>query len=196
MNGFRDCMEDAHLVKLKIPSHNKSLFGVFDGHSGAGASQWCSQHICDYIDRLEEFTPENIINTLYKADAEFLKLTDINNHGSTCVMAIIDTPTETNGERDILVVNIGDSRCLIGKQNSEAYCMTTDHKPNLQEETDRITAAGGFVGNNRIDGMLSVSRSIGDSGFKANKDLSPENQKMRGGRRNANKRERTEELSQ
>ena len=51
---------------------------------------------------------------------------------------------------------------------------TIDHKPNLASEKARIEAAGGFVSNDnpaRLQGMLALSRMIGDFNYKQNPSL-------------------------
>lgn len=83
--------------------------------------------------------------------------------GSTACMALI-TPTE------IYVANLGDSRCIISKDGSP-FEMSVDHKPNLRSEKKRIKAAGGFVKDNRVQGMLNLSRSFGDMLYKSNPDV-------------------------
>jgi protein phosphatase PTC1 len=45
--------------------------------------------------------------------------------------------------------------------------LTKDHKPQDEEETKRIQAEGGFVGNHgRVNGVLAVSRALGDHMLK------------------------------
>jgi protein phosphatase 2C family protein 2/3 len=46
----------------------------------------------------------------------------------------------------------------------------------ILEETQRITAAGGFVEFGRVNGNLALSRAFGDFDFKKSEDLPPENQ--------------------
>ena len=82
----------------------------------------------------------------------------------------------------IIVANLGDSRCVLCRDN-KAVPMSTDHKPALvgfvrdvdvqQEEKDRICKAGGFVMNNRVNGDLAVSRTLGDFTYKGNQGLHP-----------------------
>ena len=50
--------------------------------------------------------------------------------------------------------------------SSQIIALTRDHKPNTLEETARISAAGGEVRRNRINGQLAVSRSFGDFFYK------------------------------
>ena len=53
---------------------------------------------------------------------------------------------------------------------------TIDHKPNHPSEKARIEAAGGFVSNDtpaRLQGMLALSRMIGDFNYKQDPNLPP-----------------------
>lgn len=71
---------------------------------------------------------------------------------------------------DVVIANTGDSRCVISRKGI-AEPLTLDHKPVLLEEAERIMKAGGFVRDNRVNGALNVSRTIGDLDFKKNAAL-------------------------
>jgi protein phosphatase PTC1 len=61
--------------------------------------------------------------------------------------------------------NAGDARgvlCRAGK----AVRLTYDHKGSDKQEAKRITDAGGFVMSGRVNGVLAVTRSLGDSSMK------------------------------
>mmetsp|Transcript_25676 Transcript_25676/g.58623 ORF Transcript_25676/g.58623 Transcript_25676/m.58623 type:complete len:267 (+) Transcript_25676:28-828(+) len=86
-----------------------------------------------------------------------LRLSD----GSTAVVMAV-TP------RHIVVGNAGDSRAIVldGKQ---AIPLSIDCKPSRPDEQRRIEAAGGHVmhlGVPRVNGILAVSRAIGDAELK------------------------------
>lgn len=83
--------------------------------------------------------------------------------GCTACSALI-TPDK------IYVANAGDSRAVIGKKTNDgkyvAIAMSEDHKPDNEGEKKRIEEAGGFVEDNRVRGILALSRSIGDLEYK------------------------------
>lgn len=75
--------------------------------------------------------------------------------------------------------NSGDSRCIVGLKkagNIEAVAMSEDHKPDNAGEKTRIEKAGGFVEENRVKGILNLSRSLGDLEYKQDPKLKPEDQ--------------------
>ena len=57
------------------------------------------------------------------------------------------------------------------------FPLSDDHKPDNKEEKARIQAAGGFVEDNRINGGLNLSRSLGDFDYK-NEESCSSNQQM------------------
>lgn len=82
--------------------------------------------------------------------------------GCTAVVVIV-------APRMIVCANAGDSRAImsqIGDRN--AIALSEDHKPENPNETARIKQNGGYVENNRVNGMLAVSRGLGDFDLKQN----------------------------
>ncbi len=49
--------------------------------------------------------------------------------------------------------------------------MSEDHKPDNMGELARIEAAGGFVEDGRVRGILSLSRALGDLEYKLNRKI-------------------------
>ncbi|KAF9474228.1 protein phosphatase 2C [Pholiota conissans] len=79
---------------------------------------------------------------------------------------IVTLTTPPPGSRHVLYsANAGDARgvlCRTGK----AVRLTYDHKGSDKQEAKRITDAGGFVMSGRVNGVLAVTRSLGDSSMK------------------------------
>ena len=51
--------------------------------------------------------------------------------------------------------------------------MSVDHKPDLPAEKRRVQRAGGIVEEGRVNGIIAISRAIGDWEYK-NSSLKPE----------------------
>ena len=106
---------------------------------------------------------------------------DVALSGSTMIVVFIQHNT-------IYISNVGDSRAVLGRQNSndplkkwDAIALSQDHKPDLNKEKERIEKKGGIVvsrkhsdksNNNNVTSRawipynkafgLSMSRSLGD----------------------------------
>ncbi|GMH34342.1 hypothetical protein BSKO_02176 [Bryopsis sp. KO-2023] len=82
--------------------------------------------------------------------------------GTTMVTALV-------GTWHIGVASCGDSRAVLCR-NSTAIRLTRDHKPSLEDEQVRVGNEGGFVleirGCPRVNGILAMTRAIGDHSFK------------------------------
>lgn len=76
---------------------------------------------------------------------------------------------------EVICANAGDSRSVLSKKN-KAKELSTDHKPDTPSEKRRIERANGFVEESRVNGMLALSRAIGDFEYKGNPILKPEDQ--------------------
>ncbi|KAK0554411.1 mgpp2cl-1, protein phosphatase 2C-like protein 1 [Tilletia horrida] len=73
--------------------------------------------------------------------------------------------TGKNVRRVLYTANAGDARAVLCR-GGKAIRLTYDHKGSDAQETKRIQDAGGFVMNNRVNGVLAVTRSLGDSSMK------------------------------
>jgi len=68
-----------------------------------------------------------------------------------------------------MVANAGDSRAVL-MDGDKAVPLSCDHKPSRPDEMRRIEKAGGFVmhlGVPRVNGVLAVSRALGDAELKS-----------------------------
>lgn len=84
---------------------------------------------------------------------------------SGCTAVVVHVTPQT-----VTCASVGDSRAVLCRGGA-AVCLSMDHKPEQPEEAERIVAGGGFVRDNRVNGELAMSRSMGDFGYKAQKSL-------------------------
>jgi len=174
LNGWRNDMEDAHLIYMQ---KDWAFFGVFDGHGGHECSKW----VADRLNVLlrEKGCPKDdqtVKSLMLQVDAEFLATSK--GSGSTGTMCIVHPPTSGNGQYTLRVANVGDSRVLLGRRDGSMVNgggtdggLTTDHKPDHPSEKERIYRTGGTVvegmgGVPRVNGDLAVSRAFGDAEYK------------------------------
>ncbi|KAI9463632.1 protein serine/threonine phosphatase 2C [Lactarius psammicola] len=74
-------------------------------------------------------------------------------------------PTGNPLRRVLYVANAGDARGVLCR-NGRALRLTYDHKGTDKQEAKRIMDSGGFVMSGRVNGVLAVTRSLGDSSMK------------------------------
>lgn len=78
----------------------------------------------------------------------------------------IYTPAYDLAVRRVLYcANAGDARGVLCR-SGRAVRLTYDHKGTDKQEAKRIMDAGGFVMSGRVNGVLAVTRSLGDSSMK------------------------------
>jgi serine/threonine protein phosphatase PrpC len=154
--GLRNHMEDTTVAQ-------GTYFAVFDGHAGDQASKFLRRRA------VEQFEAHRLYgigalqyayamrHALLDMDIEFMR-SDRSGSGSTAVAAAVLLD-------HIVLANVGDSRAVIVVKGS-VLGATVDHKPEDPQERHRIEHHGGFVRGNRVNGMLALSRAIGDKRFK------------------------------
>lgn len=68
-------------------------------------------------------------------------------------------------QRVLYTANVGDARIVLCR-NGKALRLSYDHKGSDENEGRRISNAGGLILNNRVNGVLAVTRALGDSYLK------------------------------
>ncbi|CAI9106850.1 OLC1v1006083C1 [Oldenlandia corymbosa var. corymbosa] len=89
--------------------------------------------------------------------------------GSAAVVALVS-------QDQIVIANCGDCRAVLCR-NGKPIPLSVDHKPDRPDELDRIQAAGGRVISwdcPRVEGVLAMSRAIGDNYLKPYVSCEPE----------------------
>lgn len=183
--GVRPTMEDdtAIFQYLRIPGYTSpsvaplSYFAVYDGHGGPDASRYLAQYLhLNVVDGLKDVaaavhaaadsaTVDGIITSalqeaFLKTDKAFITASASTGRedGSTATTVLI------LGQR-MYCANVGDSRTLLCRKFSPVP-LSYDQKPTRVDEAKRVRDAGGIIRENRVMGILAVTRSFGDAYFK------------------------------
>ncbi|KAJ6785902.1 hypothetical protein PWT90_05543 [Aphanocladium album] len=72
---------------------------------------------------------------------------------------------QPNKQRVLYTANVGDARIILCR-NGKALRLSYDHKGSDENEGKRIANAGGLILNNRVNGVLAVTRALGDAYMK------------------------------
>ncbi|KFA77034.1 hypothetical protein S40288_04722 [Stachybotrys chartarum IBT 40288] len=67
--------------------------------------------------------------------------------------------------RVLYTANVGDARIILCR-SGKALRLSYDHKGSDESEGKRIANAGGLILNNRVNGVLAVTRALGDTYMK------------------------------
>jgi len=188
MQGWRTTMEDAHSANLGFGNKHDAFFAVFDGHGGQDVAQFAALKLPSLLLQSHHYQRGNFTAALTSActDTDCALMTrkgckecaelrgekntteaPIPSSGATACMCLVHGV-------DVYCANIGDSRAVLCKDKDgwpTAYDLSTDHKPTDKVEVERIQAAGGSIIDGRVQGLLAVSRSIGDLEFKDDENL-------------------------
>lgn len=142
------------------------LVGVFDGHGGDVCAKYFSENLPSVIEKelkdIKYYENNDEIEKMLKRVfiEEDEKFCDRQDSGTTFSGVLIS-------KEKIFTVNLGDSRTII--IDKEKFYSTEDHKPNLPRERERILRDGGYVSlGGRVDGIINLSRALGDKNFKGN----------------------------
>eukprot|EP00512_Aurantiochytrium_limacinum_P008899 CAMPEP_0171552810 /NCGR_PEP_ID=MMETSP0960-20121227/8575_1 /TAXON_ID=87120 /ORGANISM="Aurantiochytrium limacinum, Strain ATCCMYA-1381" /LENGTH=381 /DNA_ID=CAMNT_0012102395 /DNA_START=298 /DNA_END=1443 /DNA_ORIENTATION=+ len=165
LKGRRPYMEDRHTVVPRLNGNQElTLYGVFDGHGGDAAAQFCAEYLGAMLSEAPTdvaVRPQQALSHAFKAiDAKFLEYAHVRkmDDGTTALVALAHGNT-------FVVANAGDSRAVLVQRNGHVLPLSKDHKPDRNDERDRIAKLGGSVvhwGVWRVEGILAVSRAIGD----------------------------------
>lgn len=68
-------------------------------------------------------------------------------------------------QRILYTANVGDARIILCR-GGRALRLSYDHKGSDENEGKRIANAGGIILNNRVNGVLAVTRALGDAYMK------------------------------
>eukprot|EP01062_Namystynia_karyoxenos_P055907 TRINITY_DN46917_c0_g1_i1.p1 TRINITY_DN46917_c0_g1~~TRINITY_DN46917_c0_g1_i1.p1 ORF type:complete len:1039 (+),score=129.44 TRINITY_DN46917_c0_g1_i1:104-3220(+) len=164
-----------------------SLVGIFDGHGGPYAAEYARAQLPREVARLlgTGVGPTGALRAALRAvDRRFILRyanTPQANCGCTATVSLITA-------EKIYIGHLGDSRAVGGRANvfhhgqrwpsCSSRRLTTDHHVINPSELGAVEARGGAIiraqGALRVDGLLCVTRAIGDRAVRASLDLEPQ----------------------
>ena len=186
--------EDAYCVQeLEVAGYRLLMLGVYDGHSGRDASQWCASNLVDAIAEaiFEQDNEDSQASTAHAMGGlsfgplgivarvlqdVFQRMHDEireahKKAGTTATLLVIDTT-----HWQALVANVGDSDAVVVDAESWAVASTSHRLDDSKYEVDRVRRAGATVaravrpdnltpsGGLRLwPGGLALGRSLGDA---------------------------------
>jgi protein phosphatase PTC1 len=171
-------MEDGHKYVYNFIQPGGGFFAVYDGHAGSAASKWCEVHLHLILERLiNDNHNYDIENRIPMQDMLNIAFQETNNgiascrdicSGTTAAVAIYKPSAVKESDSKsakLYVANVGDARVVLSHKG-KAIRLTYDHKATDECEIDRVNQAGGIVHNERVNGILAISRAIGDEELK------------------------------
>ena len=167
--GWREEMEDKYAIYQK-PEKNFFSAEVYDGHGGKTAARIAAEMLTPHFLHTWAKESEKPLKRR-RLEWELIREAYIAVDGYIVERGIESGTTAANfyiiGDR-FIAANVGDTRIIIGTKQG-VFVLTLDHKPDLPEERLRIEALGGNVIDYdvpRVQGILAMSRAIGDTGLK------------------------------
>lgn len=164
--NFREYMEDYIVTKAGFNcSSSNFLFCVFDGHGGKESAELCTKLFPDiFLKRImaRPFDIEGCLTESFLTMNKEIEKQKYDQVGNTATVVYIEN-------YNLYCANVGDSSCaFIEKDNARFISIDDDfYNPN---EKKRVEKAGGKIIEDRLEGDLAISRSLGDFDYK-NKGL-------------------------
>jgi len=138
------------------------LYAVFDGHGGKAAADFCAETFAPRLFHNEDFIEgrpkEALRQAFLSTDDSFSSALGADESGSTAVVALVR-------DGSAFIAHVGDSRAVVSR-SGVAEVLTEDHRATRDSEAERVESLGGFILMKRVQGVLIVSRAIGDCKYK------------------------------
>lgn len=98
-------------------------------------------------------------------EASKSKEAESSENASTPEVAHAKLKNAATRQRVLYTANVGDARIILCR-SGKALRLSYDHKGSDENEGRRIANAGGLILNNRVNGVLAVTRALGDTYMK------------------------------
>jgi len=161
--GVRGEMEDGFVFVDQFGGRPTSaLFAVYDGHGGRHVVDFVTKELHEAILRELRKTvsvPDAMVQAFNCTDNEMLRR-GINSSGCTACVCLLQ---EERHARVIYTAHLGDSRAVMARGGAATRLTSmTDHSAKDPLEGKRVIEAGGHIINDRVNGMLAMTRALGD----------------------------------
>lgn len=160
-------MNDLRKKALDASKHclvSLAFFALYDGHGGARCADELQQRL--HLELLNHpLFPDNLPLAIEQTFLAVDKMIcdelrrDFDASGSTCLVACL-----TGGNKiplKLILANVGDCKCVMNRDGL-AISLTQDHRLSREDEMTRLQHKGVIVKDNRVNGILAVTRSFGD----------------------------------
>lgn len=178
--GRREEMEDGFVfVDCFGGQKQAAYFAIYDGHGGRQCVDFVTRHLHDTLaqelQRAPGTVPDAIIRAFAHTDRAMAE-SGIRTSGCTACCCLLQdertagTPTAGGSAtaRTIYTAHLGDARAVICRGGLAVRLTSlSDHKATDPTEARRVIEAGGSIFNERVNGMLAISRAFGDHQLKA-----------------------------
>jgi serine/threonine protein phosphatase PrpC len=144
--GRRSEMLGMSIVLENVPVQRALMVGIFDGHGGRDAVEFAAKNLPVEIAATGFPEAFEAVHRRMAATCWFC--------GTTVAIAVVR-------ERVLTVAAVGDTRCVLCRGGG-AVQLTCDHRPDVPSERQHIESHGGTIEDGRVNGVLDISRSLGD----------------------------------
>ncbi|KAG7378764.1 hypothetical protein PHYPSEUDO_009518 [Phytophthora pseudosyringae] len=182
LEGRRNTQEDRWVVfpsiTTTLDNSNGSLpswatetayVGIYDGHGGEECANILHEQLHTWIFRSQEapsLAAKDLQDCFESLDASvcdyLLHKDDLS--GSTATGLVLRPAA--NGNMLLTIAHVGDCRLVLGKRDGRTLELTQDHRLTVDAERERVVQLGGRVVNNRVNGVMAITRAFGDLEFK------------------------------
>eukprot|EP00929_Paragymnodinium_shiwhaense_P064943 TRINITY_DN32609_c0_g1_i1.p1 TRINITY_DN32609_c0_g1~~TRINITY_DN32609_c0_g1_i1.p1 ORF type:complete len:288 (+),score=48.52 TRINITY_DN32609_c0_g1_i1:89-952(+) len=167
--GRREEMEDGFVFVDGFGGKpDSAFFAIYDGHGGRSCVDYVTQHLHDNL--LAEINrspsngvPDAMVRAFNDTDRN-MQASGITSSGCTACSCLLMKEGNT---RFIYTAHLGDARAVICRGGLAVRLTSmSDHKATDAVEAKRVIENGGTIFNERVNGMLAISRAFGDHQLK------------------------------
>ncbi|KAL7690448.1 putative protein kinase domain, PPM-type phosphatase domain, protein kinase-like domain superfamily [Plasmopara halstedii] len=143
--------------------------GLYDGHGGEECANILHEQLHTWIFKAQDVPLLSVKDLQDCFESLDVSVCDYLVHkddlsGSTAT-ALVLRPA-ANGNIHLTIAHVGDCRLVLGKCDGSVVELTLDHRLTVDVERERILKLGGHVVNNRVNGVMAITRAFGDLEFK------------------------------